>query len=104
MAADGNQYTDVLQTAQTAGVTADGLVDGKHHESSIMASQTAQLSTFLTTATFPGSFTVKGTVDGTINPGFPRWIASFMTFLGDSAIRINAIPSSRRVKPVSPCG
>ena len=37
-------------------------------------------------------------------PGFPRWIASLMTFLGDSAIRINAIPSSRRVKPVSPCG
>ena len=67
VAADGNQYTDVLQTAQTARVTADGLVDGKHHESSIMASQTAQLSTFLTTATFPGSFTVKGTVDGTIN-------------------------------------
>ena len=39
-----------------------------------------------------------------INPGFPRWIASLMTFLGGSAIRINAIPSSRRVKPVSPCG
>ena len=38
------------------------------------------------------------------NPGFPRWIASLMTFLGGSAIRINAIPSSRRVKPVSPCG
>ena len=37
-------------------------------------------------------------------PGFPRWIASLMTFLGDFAIRINAIPSSRRVKPVSPCG
>ncbi len=37
-------------------------------------------------------------------PGFPRWIASLMTFLGDSAIRINAIPSSRRVKPVSPGG
>ena len=37
-------------------------------------------------------------------PGFPRWIASLMTFLGGSAIRINAIPSSRRVKPVSPCG
>ena len=38
------------------------------------------------------------------DPGFPRWIASLMTFLGDSAIRINAIPSSRQVKPVSPCG
>ena len=37
-------------------------------------------------------------------PGFPRWIASLMTFLGGSAIRINAIPSSRQVKPVSPCG
>ena len=40
----------------------------------------------------------------TLEPGFPRWIASLMTFLGGSAIRINAIPSSRRVKPVSPCG
>ena len=39
-----------------------------------------------------------------VKPGFSRWIASLMTFLGDSAIRINAIPSSRRVKPVSPCG
>ena len=39
-----------------------------------------------------------------IEPGFPRWIASLMTFLGGSAIRINAIPSSRQVKPVSPCG
>ena len=37
-------------------------------------------------------------------PGFSRWIASLMTFLGDFAIRINAIPSSRQVKPVSPCG
>ena len=35
-------------------------------------------------------------------PGFPRWIASLMTFLGDFAIKINAIPSSRQVKPVSP--
>ena len=29
-------------------------------------------------------------------PGFPRWIASLMTFLGDFAIKINAIPSSRQ--------
>ena len=43
-------------------------------------------------------------IGGIRKPGFPRWIASLMTFLGDSAIRINAIPSSRRVKPVSPCG
>ena len=39
-----------------------------------------------------------------LQPGFPRWIASLMAFLGDSAIKINAIPSSRRVKPVSLCG
>ncbi len=39
-----------------------------------------------------------------INPGFPRWIANLMTDLGDSAIRINAIPSSQRSKPVSPGG
>ena len=45
-----------------------------------------------------------GTFVDHYNPGFPRWIASLMTFLGGSAIRINAIPSSRRVKPVSPCG
>ena len=39
-----------------------------------------------------------------INPGFPRWIANLMTCLADSAIRINAIPSSQRASPVSPVG
>jgi len=37
-------------------------------------------------------------------PGFPRWITNLMTCLGDSAIRINAIPSSQRAIPVSPGG
>ena len=39
-----------------------------------------------------------------IKPGFPRWITKLMTCLGDSAIRINAIPSSQRAVPVSPGG
>ena len=45
-------------------------------------------------------------VDGAwkFKPRFPRWIANLVTCLGDSSIRINAIPSSRRVKPVSPGG
>ena len=34
--------------------------------------------------------------DEEIHPGFPRWIAILMTCLVDSAIRINAIPSSQR--------
>ena len=51
-----------------------------------------------------GAATSETSYYGAFEPGFPRWIASLMTFLGDSAIRINAIPSSRRVKPVSPCG
>ena len=39
-----------------------------------------------------------------IHPGFPRWIGNLMTFVVDSAIRINAIRSSRRASPVSPGG
>ncbi len=37
-------------------------------------------------------------------PRFPRWIANLMACLGGYAIRINAIPSSRRAKPISPGG
>ena len=36
-----------------------------------------------------------------VYPGFPRWITDLMTCLGDSAIRINAIPSALRANPVS---
>ncbi len=37
-------------------------------------------------------------------PEFPRWIANLMTYFGDSAITINAIPSSSRFQLISPGG
>ena len=54
-----------------------------------------------------GDFLDYSTVEAelkNVDPGFPRWIIILMTFLRDSAIRINAIPSSRRASPVSPGG
>ena len=39
-----------------------------------------------------------------VEPGFPRWITNLMTCFGDSAIRINAIPSALRANPMSPGG
>ena len=38
-----------------------------------------------------------------LNPDF-RLIGFMVTCLGDSAIRINAIPSSRRARPAAPGG
>ena len=51
-------------------------------------------------------FTISGGLwDGrTLIPGFPRWITDLMTCFGDSAIRINAIPSALRANPVPPSG
>ena len=72
--------------------------DGLHAR---LGSLTADLERFMPWRTTDGTDVAA---KGSPEPGFPRWIASLMTFLGDSAIRINAIPSSRRVKPVSPCG
>lgn len=63
----GTPFSTVLQKAQTARLTADGLTNPKHQESAIFASKTAQLSTFLTAATFPGSFTINGTGSTAIN-------------------------------------
>ena len=39
-----------------------------------------------------------------LQPGLPRWIVFMMTCHGDSAIRINAIPSSSRFNLTSPGG
>ena len=72
----------------------DAITSGESIDSAMMAAETVAMDI---AGTF--GFTWK-----TCTPGFLRWIASLMTFLGGSAIRINAIPSSRRVKPVSPAG
>ena len=63
---------------------------------------TASIGTKKERASFASA--VKDAMRQTINPGFPRWITSLMTCFGDSAIRINAIPSALRANPMSPGG
>ena len=60
-------FTTVLQRGETARMTADGLTDGKHHESARVASSSLALSSFLTDATYPGSFDINGTGTATVN-------------------------------------
>jgi flagellar capping protein FliD len=60
-------FTTELQKGETARLTADALTDASHHESDRVVSQTALLNSFLTTATFPGSFDISGTGNATIN-------------------------------------
>lgn len=67
LATSTGSYSDVVQTAQTARLTADGLTDGTHHESSRVADSSAKLSSFLTNATFPGSFDIVGSSTETVN-------------------------------------
>lgn len=67
LAASTGSYSTVLQTGETARLTVDGLTDATHHESARVSSSTAELSTFLTDATFPGSFTINGTGSAVIN-------------------------------------
>lgn len=64
---NGATFTNVLQRAETARLTANGLTNPKHFESSRVSDQNAQLSTFLNGATFPGSFTINGTGSAAIN-------------------------------------
>ena len=64
---NGSQFTSVLQQAQTARLTADGLIDTTHFESRTLTSQTAALTNFETNAIFPGSFDIVGTATSTIS-------------------------------------
>ena len=64
---NGATFTNVLQTPQTARFTVDGLTDGDHHESAVIASQTATLNNFATAATYPGTFDIVGTATRTIS-------------------------------------
>ena len=64
---NGSQFTSVLQQAQTARLTADGLTDKTHFESRTLTSQTAALTNFKTNAVFPGSFDIVGTATSTIS-------------------------------------
>jgi hypothetical protein len=57
----------VLQRAETARVTANGLTNPKHFESRRVNDQTAQMSSYLSSATFPGAFTINGTGSAVIN-------------------------------------
>ena len=67
LAVSSGSYTTELQKGETARLTVDGLTDSTHHESARVASSTAELSTFLSDATFPGSFTINGTGSAVIN-------------------------------------
>jgi flagellar capping protein FliD len=60
-------YSTVLQRGETARMTVDGLTDGTHHESVRVASSSVALSSFLTDATYPGSFDINGSSTATIN-------------------------------------
>ena len=62
-----SQFSSVLQTAQTARITADGLIDPTHFESRTLTSQTAILTNFKTNAAFPGSFDIVGSGTSTIS-------------------------------------
>ncbi len=67
LGATGDPFASVLQRPQSARITADGLTDGTHHESLVVADSSAQLGTYLSDLTFPGSFTINGTSSRTIN-------------------------------------
>lgn len=64
---NGATFSNVTQRAETARVTSNGLTNQKHFESSRVNDQTAQLSGFLGSATFPGAFTINGTGSAAIN-------------------------------------
>jgi flagellar capping protein FliD len=67
VSSNDSQFSSVLQVAQTARLTADGLTDKTHFESQVLSTKTAALSNFTSTATFPGSFDIVGTSTATIN-------------------------------------
>ncbi|MGD9536943.1 MAG: flagellar filament capping protein FliD [Alphaproteobacteria bacterium] len=64
---NGATFANEIQRAETARVTANGLTNPKHFETSRVASQTAQLSSFVSGVTFPGSFTINGAGSAAIN-------------------------------------
>ena len=67
VASNDSQFTSVLQRAQTARLTADGLTDSSHFESQVLTTKTAALDNFTSVATFPGSFDIVGTSTATIS-------------------------------------
>lgn len=67
IAATGTPFSNVLQKAQSARLTVDGLKDATHFESAVLTSATAALTGFAPAATFPGSFDIVGTGTATIN-------------------------------------
>lgn len=56
--ATGTKFTNELVKAQSARLTADGLVDPKRFESNFISSRSATLGSYLTTALFPASFNI----------------------------------------------
>ncbi len=60
--ATGTQFSTVLQKAQTARFTADGLLNPTRYESSVVTSATAKLNSVASVTSTTGSFSVDGTV------------------------------------------
>ncbi len=60
--ATGTQFSTVLQKAQTARFTADGLLDPQRYESQVVTSATGQLDSQVKVTNTTGSFTVDGVV------------------------------------------
>lgn len=67
LATSTGAFSTVLQNGETARMTADGLTDGTHHESARVASTSLALSSFVTDATYPGSFDINGSSTETIS-------------------------------------
>jgi flagellar hook-associated protein 2 len=63
----GTTYSNELQKAQTARFKADGLLDPDRFESDLVLSSSTPMSTFATSATYPGSFDIVGSGTATIN-------------------------------------
>ena len=74
-------FSTVLQRGETARMTADGLTNGKHHESARFASSSLALSTFLTDASYPGSFDINGAGSATVNYTNTTTLAELATLI-----------------------
>ncbi len=59
--ASGNPFTTVLQKAQTARLTADGLLDADRFESNVITSKTGDLADVISVTNSTGSFFVDST-------------------------------------------
>lgn len=62
VASTGTRFDNVLQNAQTARFTADGLVDDDRYESSVLTSKTSALANVISVTNTTGSFTIDSTV------------------------------------------